>query len=67
MPTVLWILAVVSFTVGLFYAFNAYIQFQERGFAEATDVPIAVAGIILGALAVWRARRARARAGQPKG
>jgi hypothetical protein len=43
--------------VAVFYAFNAYIQFQERGFAEAMDVPIAVVAGIIAVAAFWRARR----------
>ena len=47
--------AVVSLCVGLFYAFNAYIQFQERGFAEALDVPIAVVALLIAGVSGWRA------------
>lgn len=52
---VLALVAVLSLCVGLFYAFNAYIQFQERGFAEALDVPIAVVGLAIGIVSGWRA------------
>ena len=54
----LWLVAVVLAALGLFYALNAYIQFQERGFAEATDVPIAVVSLALAAIAAWRASKA---------
>lgn len=60
---VLWLLAAILIVVGLFYAFNAYIQFQERGFAETFDVPIAIVGIVLGAVTIWLARRGGAKAG----
>jgi hypothetical protein len=48
---------VLLLLVGAFYAFNAYIQLRERGFTEAADIPIAVAGLVLGALALFYARR----------
>jgi hypothetical protein len=51
---ILQLTSVVLLAVGLFYAFNAYIQFQERGFAETTDVPIAVVALVIGALLAWR-------------
>lgn len=51
------VIGALLLVVGAFYALNAYIQIRERGFAEPTDVPIAVAGLVLGVLALWSARR----------
>lgn len=48
---------VACLLVGLFYAFNAYIQYAERGFAETLDVPIALIGIAVGLFLLWVARR----------
>ena len=53
----LWILGALCSLVAVFYAFNAYIQFQERGFAEAMDIPIAVIAGILAIASFWGARR----------
>ena len=50
---------VVLALVAVFYAFNAYIQLRERGFAEAMDLPIAVVAGVLALGAFWWARRAR--------
>lgn len=44
--------------VAVFYSFNAYIQIQERGFAEAMDIPIAIVAGLLALVTFWRARRA---------
>ncbi len=54
---VVLVAGILLLLVGAFYAFNAYIQLRERGFTEAADVPIAVVGLALGALALWYARR----------
>jgi len=43
--TGLYVVAVVLLVVGVFYAFNAYIQLQERGFTEPMDIPIAAIGL----------------------
>ena len=59
MRMALWIAAVVFALIGLFYAFNAYIQFQERGFAEALDIPISVVSLALAVVAGWRAAASR--------
>jgi hypothetical protein len=59
MPTGLMAAGVVLALIAVFYAFNAYIQLRERGFAEATDLPIAVVSGALALAAFWCARRAR--------
>ncbi len=56
--TVRWVIALVLFAIGLFYAFNAYIQLQERGFAEPLDIPIAIVSLLGGAFVAWGASRA---------
>lgn len=53
----MYFVAALLLLVGLFYAFNAYIQLQERGFAEAQDIPIALIAIAIGAYVFWSARR----------
>ena len=53
----LWIVGALAALVAVFYAFNAYIQFRERGFAEAMDLPIAIVAALLAIGAFWRARR----------
>ena len=53
----LWVIGALAALVAVFYAFNAYIQFQERGFAEAMDIPIAVVAGIIAIAAFWQARR----------
>ena len=58
--SILWGLSAILLVVGVFYAFNAYIQQQERGFVEAFDVPIAVVGILSGVALALLARRSRA-------
>lgn len=45
--------------IGVFYAFNAYIQRRERGFAEPTYIPIALLSVAVGALTLWVALAAR--------
>lgn len=57
MQTVSWRLVVLAL-VAMFYAFNAYVQLRERGFAEAMDIPIAIVAGLLAIAAFWRARRA---------
>ena len=58
MQTGLMAVSVVLALVAMFYAFNAYIQLRERGFAEAMDIPIAIVAGLLAIAAFWRARRA---------
>jgi hypothetical protein len=53
----LWVIGALAALLSVFYAFNAYIQFQERGFAEAIDIPIAVVAGLVAIAAFWRARR----------
>ena len=53
----LWIIGGLAALVAVFYAFNAYIQVQERGFAEAMDIPIAVVAGVIAIAAFWQARR----------
>jgi hypothetical protein len=53
----LWVIGALAALLSVFYAFNAYIQFQERGFAEAIDIPIAVIAGIVAIAAFWGARR----------
>jgi hypothetical protein len=54
----LYLIAVLLIGIGVFYAFNAFIQLRERGFAETADVPIAIVAILMGgAMIVWSARR----------
>ena len=57
MKIALWVTGGLAALVAVFYAFNAYIQFQERGFAEAIDIPIAIVAGILAIAAFWGARR----------
>lgn len=45
--------------IGLFYAFNAYIQMRESGFTEPFDVPIAVFSLAVGTFALCAALGAR--------
>lgn len=49
--------AALAFAIGgVIHALNAYISFQERGFVEPLDVPLALA--LLGAAAfAWRGSR----------
>ncbi|HEU5288143.1 MAG TPA: hypothetical protein VFV20_07060 [Candidatus Limnocylindria bacterium] len=58
--SILGVLSLILFAVGAFYAFNAYIQQRERGFVEVFDVPIAVLGILSGAVLALLASRSRA-------
>jgi hypothetical protein len=53
----LFVIAFLLFGVGLFYAFNAFIQIRERGFSEPADIPIAIVSVVIGALALVSARR----------
>jgi hypothetical protein len=53
----LWVIGALSALVAVFYAFNAYIQLQERGFTEAIDIPIVVIAGIIAIAAFWQARR----------
>lgn len=54
----LWVIGTIAALVAVFYAFNAYIQFQERGFTEAIDIPIAIVSGVIAIAAFWQARRA---------
>lgn len=58
MQTGLMAVSDVLALVAMLYAFNAYIQLRERGFAEAMDIPIAIVAGLLAIAAFWRARRA---------
>ena len=51
------VIGVMAALVALFYAFNAYIQIRERGFAEALDLPLALVLAVIAVAAFWRARR----------
>jgi hypothetical protein len=53
----LWVAAGTFALVAIFYAFNAYIQLRERGFAEALDIPIAIVAAVIAIGAIWQARR----------
>ena len=53
----LWVIGALAALVAVFYAFNAYIQFRERGFAEAMDIPIAIVAGVIAVAAFWQARR----------
>jgi divalent metal cation (Fe/Co/Zn/Cd) transporter len=51
-----YLIALLLFAVGVFYAFNALIQLRERGFSEPQDIPIAVAAILIGGFIFIAAR-----------
>jgi hypothetical protein len=53
----LWVIGALAALLSVFYFFNAFIQFQERGFAEAIDIPIAVVAGLVAIAAFWQARR----------
>jgi len=55
--TGLYVVAALLLALGVFYAFNAYIQLRERGFSEPADIPIAVVAFVIGAAALVIARR----------
>ena len=55
--TGLYVVAALLIALGVFYAFNAYIQLRERGFSEPADIPIAVIAILIGGATVVIARR----------
>ncbi len=51
------VIGALAALVAVFYAFNAYIQLQERGFTEAIDIPIVIIAGIIAVAAFWQARR----------
>ena len=58
MRIALIVVGVLSGLVAVFYAFNAYIQLQERGFTEAIDIPIAAGAAIVADASFALSRRA---------